>query len=123
MNIRGPGVKVICLGVHNLAIGAGKEVLFARHENLVTGPLITTAHRKIFSEDLPVGKTSARPSCCGEVIPIPDTTSERIDHWSMKAETEGKRPAGGFTDALLLMNCPSCSTPLRINPFYIELSK
>jgi hypothetical protein len=83
--------------------------------NLPLGPFITTARREIVSEDLPTGPVTARPSCCGQLITIPAPVSERIDHWMLAGG------AGGYTDPALLLDCPNCQTPLRMNPFFVDL--
>jgi WD40 repeat protein len=86
-----------------------------RLENLSLGPFITTAHREVRSEDLPPGPATARPTCCGQLIPIPEPLAERIEHWSLT----GSETA--YTDPALLLNCPCCGTPLRMNPFFIDI--
>lgn len=84
-------------------------------ENLQSGPLITTARREILSEDLPAGAVTARPSCCGQFISIPEPTADLIERWSHQGGE------GGYADPELLLKCPSCSTPLRMNPFFIDV--
>jgi WD40 repeat protein len=86
-----------------------------RLENLPLGPFITTAHREILSEDLPSGPIKARPSCCGQLIAIPDLIIDRIDHWALHGGEEG------YTDSTLLLPCPSCGTLLRMNPFFFDV--
>jgi WD40 repeat protein len=84
-------------------------------ENFPLGPFITTAQRAIISEDLPAGPVTARPSCCGQLISIPTSTADRIEHWSLDGGD------GGYTDPSLLLDCPSCATPLRMNPFFVDI--
>jgi nephrocystin-3 len=91
------------------------RVEFYNIENLPLGPFITTAQREIFSEDLPTGSVTARPVCCGEQISIPPTIVNRIEHWAL----EGGE--GGYTDPALLLDCSNCSTPLRMNPFFVDI--
>ena len=91
------------------------RVEFYNIENLSLGPFLTTAHCLLISEDLPPGPLTARPPCCGQLIPIPVTIADCIKHWAM----EGGE--GGYTDPALLMDCPSCGTPLRMNPFFVNL--
>jgi WD40 repeat protein len=90
-------------------------VEFYNIENLGLGPFISTARREVISEDLPAGPVTARPPCCGQLISIPSTIADRIDHWTL----EGGE--GGYTDSALLLDCPSCATPLRINPFFVDI--
>jgi WD40 repeat protein len=91
------------------------RVEFFKIQNLPFGPLITTARREIISEALPSGSVTARPPCCGQLISIPETISERIEHWSLD-EIEG-----GHSDPALLLDCPHCQTPLRMNPFFVDV--
>jgi WD40 repeat protein len=86
-------------------------------QNLSLGPLITTAHRAIISQDLPAGPVTARPPCCGQLIPIPDPISESIEHWNDKGGD------GGYTALELLLDCHHCQTPLRMNPFFVNVVK
>ncbi|MCX6975333.1 MAG: hypothetical protein NTZ94_13795 [Verrucomicrobia bacterium] len=88
-------------------------------ENLAFGPLITTARRQIVSEDLPAGPFTARPPCCGQQILIPTSIADRIEYWTYEAG-DGE---GGYTDPALLLDCPSCGTPLRMNPFFVDIKK
>ena len=88
-------------------------------ENLAFGPLITTARRQIVSEDLPAGPFTARPPCCGQQILLPTSIADRIEYWTYEAG-DGE---GGYTDSALLLDCPSCSTPLRMNPFFVDIKK
>ena len=101
--------KKLCAGF------ADGRVEFYDIENLPLGPLITTAHREIISEDLPASPVTARPPCCGQLISIPVTIADRIEHWTH----EGGE--GGYTDPALLLDCPNCSTPLRMNPFFVDV--
>ena len=98
-------------------VANGSELWFASHENLICGPFITTAHREIISEDLPAGPVTARPPCCGQLISISSTIADRIEHWSH----EGGE--GGYTDPDLLLDCPNCNTPLRMNPFFVNIQR
>jgi WD40 repeat protein len=87
-------------------------------ENLILGPIITTAQRELVSEDLPAGPVTARPVCCGEVIEIPPILAERIEHWHLAGLDRDDR---AYTDTALLFDCPSCGTPLRMNPFFVDI--
>jgi WD40 repeat protein len=84
-------------------------------ENLPLGPLVTTAQREILSEDLPAGPVIVRPACCGAPISVPVSVIDRIEKW----ENEGD--GGSDTDPALLLECPHCQTPLRMNPFFAEV--
>jgi len=86
-------------------------------KNLPLGPFITTAHREILSEDLPAGPVTARPPCCGQQISIPTSIADRIEYWNY----EGGE--GGYTENALLLDCPNCGTPLRMNPFFVDIKK
>jgi nephrocystin-3 len=88
---------------------------FYHLQNPPCGPFISTAFREIISEDLPAGAVTARPPCCGRLISIPETISERIEHWSLD-DIEG-----GHSDPALLLDCPHCQTPLRMNPFFVDV--
>jgi hypothetical protein len=94
------------------------RVEFHQIENLSLGPFITTAQRELVSEDLPAGPVTARPVCCGEVIEIPPALAERIEHWHLAGRD---RDDHAYTDPTLLLDCPSCGTPLRINPFFVDV--
>jgi WD40 repeat protein len=112
-------------GISHMAFhsGVGKLVLgfstgcveFYNLENLPFSPLITTAHREIISEDLPAGPVTARPPCCGQQISIPPSIADRIEYWNY----EGGE--GGYTENALLLDCPNCGTPLRMNPFFVDV--
>ena len=84
-------------------------------ENLPLGPFITTAQREIFFEDLPTGPVTARPPCCGKLISIPSTIADCIEQLTHDGGE------GGYTDPDLLLDCPNCSTPLRMNPFFVDI--
>jgi hypothetical protein len=91
------------------------DVNFYRLENFPLGPFITTAQREIRSEDLPAGPVTARPTCCGQRISIPEPIAERIEYFCLNSSETA------YTDPALLLNCPSCGTPLRLNPFFIDI--
>jgi hypothetical protein len=91
------------------------RVDFYNIENLPLGPFIATAHREILSEDLPAGAVTARPPCCGQLISIPPTIADRIEHWTHEGGDYG------YNDPTLILDCPSCSTPLRMNPFFVDV--
>ena len=91
------------------------RVEFYDIENPTLGPFTTTANRKILSEDLPAGSVTARPPCCGKLISIPPAIVDRIDHWTLDGGE------GGYTDPDLLLDCPNCATPLRMNPFFVDI--
>ena len=82
---------------------------------LPLGSFITTAQREIISEDLSSGPVTARPPCCGQVISIPSAIANCIEHWTQKGGE------GGYTATDLLLDCPNCSTPLRMNPFFVDI--
>jgi hypothetical protein len=84
-------------------------------ENLPLGPFITNAHREVISEDLPAGPTTARPPCCGQLISVPPAIADRIEHWTLNSGE------GGYSDPALLLDCPNCQTPLRMNPFFVDV--
>jgi hypothetical protein len=90
-------------------------VEFYEIQNLSYGPLITTAHREIIYEDLPAGSVAACPPCCGIPISPPPSIIDRIEHWT----DEGGQ--GGYTDAALVLECPNCKAPIRLNPFFAEV--
>ncbi len=94
------------------------SVQFFDLENLLLDPLIATAHRKIATEDLPTSPITARPPCCGRLITIPVDLAERIDHWHLIGDERGDN---AYTDPALLINCSSCETPLRMNPFFLDV--
>ena len=83
-------------------------------ENLPLGPFLTTVHEEVVSEDLPAGPAFARPACCGQRISVPASAVERIGDWALQGGE------GGYTDPTLLMDCPGCGTPLRLNPFLVS---
>jgi|GEM_PF-2380199 len=90
---------------NRLIIGTrGGEVQFHTIENLAVGPVITTAFRN----------STARPVCCGQLVDVPAVVTERIGNWSTH------RGEDAYTDPALLMPCPHCQTPLRINPFFVQ---
>jgi WD40 repeat protein len=101
--------KKLCAG------DANGRVEFYNIENLPLGPFIATAHREIISEDLPAGAVTARPACCGQLISISSTIADRIEYWALDGGE------GGYTDPALLLDCPSCATPLRMNPFFVDV--
>lgn len=84
-------------------------------ENLPLGQFIATSQREILSEDLPPGPATARPPCCGAPFSIPVSVADRIENW------ENGGGDGGYTDPALLIVCPRCNTPLRLNPFFSEV--
>jgi hypothetical protein len=86
--------------------------------SLPLGPFITTARRELVSEDLPPGPVTARPVCCGQVIAFPPVLAERIEHWHLAGRDRGD---GAYTDPALLLECPSCGTHLRLNPFFVDV--
>jgi len=48
---------------------------------------------------------------------IPATIADRIEQWTNNGGE------GGYTDLALLLDCPSCSTPLRMNPFFVDITQ
>ena len=115
------GVAAIEFGNNQLPqiiIGSSNgDVEFYDIENLPLGPFITTAHRETLSKDLPAGSVAAQPACCGQQISIPTTIADQIEHWTH----EGGE--GGYTDPYLLLDCPNCGTPLRMNPFFVDINR
>ena len=108
---------LLCCWIHwataNLTfMTSDDKLLTATIKNLTLGPLATTALREILSEDLAAVHLTASPPCCGQVIYIPGAITERIEHWVLNGGE------GGFSDPSLLLDCPSCGNPLRINPFF-----
>ena len=91
------------------------RVEFYDFENLPLGPFITTAQREIISENISAEPATARPPCCGQAVRIPEPICERIEHWA----NEGGE--GGYTDPALILDCPHCQTPLRMNPFFANV--
>ena len=89
-------------------------------EDLPLGPFQTTALREIHSEDLPAGRITARPVCCGQEIEVPEAIASRIDDWMIRGDS-GDGGDGGTSDHSLLLDCPSCGTPLRMNPFFCDI--
>ena len=117
--IRGQSARVLHSRTGRLVVGfADGRVEFYNIENLPLGPFITTAQREIISEDFPAGPVTARPACCGQLISIPSTIADRIEHWALEGGEGGE---GGYTDPDLLLDCPSCATPLRMNPFFVNI--
>jgi WD40 repeat protein len=112
------GLEIIVFQSKRFVVGFSTgKVEFCSIENLPLGPLITTAQREIISEDLPAGPMVARPPCCGQLISIPPSIADRIEHWTHKGGE------GGYIDPELLLNCPNCKTPLRMNPFFTNIEK
>jgi WD40 repeat protein len=120
-----------CLGVHFLrgvysmgyqsrtgkivaGFGDGRVEFYKIH-NLPLEPFITTANREIISVDLPASPITARPPCCGQLVFMPETVSERINHGLLHGGD------GGYNDPALLIDCPSCGKPLRMNPFFVDV--
>jgi len=97
----------------------GNECFIATHENLVTGPLITTPIRQLRVDGLTAAPVTAFSPCCRHQIEISEEKSSRVLYWVGK-EVRGKRLEGGFTDPALLLDCPSCKTKLRLNPFFVS---
>ena len=97
----------------------GEEGFMASHENLLTSPLIATAMRDYGSEGNAVEPATAYSPCCGKLMELTEYVTKAIESWDSK-ETEGNRPEEGFYDPSLLIECPSCKTKLRLNPFFIE---
>jgi WD40 repeat protein len=112
------GINCLTKNTKNRIVGGGfidGRVEFFDIENLPLGPFITTAQREVISEDLTFGSVTARPPCCGQLISAPSTIADQIEHWS----NEGGE--GGYTDPALLLDCPNCKTPLRMNPFFVDV--
>lgn len=107
-------VNSLCVSSRYLACAFGDGFRVYRHDHLFVGPLITTAQREIVAEELSPGPITARPSCCGQVISIPNRIAERIEHWHLAGHD---RDDSAYTDPALLLDCPNCNIPLRMNPF------
>jgi hypothetical protein len=105
------GVSSVSLYWGNRSLRAGlnngQELSFDI-EILPLDPFLTTVHEEVVSEDL--------PASCGRRIPVPFSAVERIGHWVLQGGE------GGYTDPALLMDCPCCGTPLRLNPFLVSTS-
>jgi hypothetical protein len=85
-------------------------------ENLLLGPIPTTAHREIHSEDQPPPETgTTRTACCGQDIEVTSEIVTRIEDWSVQ------NSSGGYSDQNLLLDCPHCGTQLRLNPFIVSI--
>jgi hypothetical protein len=41
-----------------------------------------------------------------------------IEHWHLAGHDRDDR---AYTDTALLFDCPSCGTPLRMNPFFVDI--
>jgi len=95
----------------------GRVDLF-KIENTPFGSFITNSEYKSGPSECLPNKITARPPCCGQLISIPAIIAERIEHWAMEGGEGGE---GGYTDPALLLDCPSCGTPLRMNPFFANL--
>ena len=98
-----------------VAVFSDGRVEFYNIENLPLGPFIATAQREIISEDLPAGLATARMPCCGQLISTPSTIADRIEHWTHEGGESG------YIDPELLLDCPNCATPLRMNPFFVNI--
>jgi hypothetical protein len=44
--------------------------------------------------------------------------ADRIEHWHLAGHDRGDH---AYTDPALLHDCPSCGTPLRMNPFFVDV--
>lgn len=116
-DLRGKSAMIFDSQSRRLVAGfSSGRVEFFNFENLSLGPFITTAHREIISEDLPAGPVTARPVCCGKLISLSSTIADRIECWVHE------RGDVGYTDPDLLLDCPNCGTPLRMNPFFVDVS-
>jgi WD40 repeat protein len=105
-------VSSVSVSSSHLACASGDGFRCYRHERLIRGPLLTTACGRSGSPSgVPV---FIHPICCGQRIPVPSSSVERIGHWALQGGE------GGYTDPALLMDCPGCGTPLRLNPFLIS---
>jgi|GEM_PF-2442659 len=45
--------------------------------------------------------------------------AERIEQWHLAGHD---RYDHAYTDPALLLDCPSCGTPLRMNPFLVDVT-
>jgi WD40 repeat protein len=112
-------------GIDCLLIHWGKKLLIAgfddgrveffKFEHLNLGPFASTARRNTVSGDVPAGTAITCPPCCRQQSIISSAVSEQIKYWANKAGE------GGYTDPALLMDCPSCGAPLRMNPFFVDM--
>jgi hypothetical protein len=117
--IRGMEKVVFHPTLRKAVVSSGRAcVQFFALENLHLGPLITTAQRELISEDLLAAPVTARPPCCGQLIPIPAGVADRIERWHVVGDDRGD---DAYADPSLLLNCSSCETPLRMNPFFLDV--
>jgi WD40 repeat protein len=89
------------------------SVLKFQIENMRMEPLITTGFLEGRIDNSDKVPLTARPVCCSQLVDVPAAVTERIDHWSTHPGEDG------YTDPALLMPCPQCQTPLRMNPFFV----
>lgn len=92
------------------------DLVFLSPQNFPTdGPLITTASRLIYSPDAAPGPAFIHPPCCAAKCQIPRAMASKIDAFGFEP------PPSAFSDATLLFSCPNCGSPLRINPFVLDV--
>jgi WD40 repeat protein len=108
-------VGAISILLEHIVVANGSELFFAKHENLISGPIIATAQREELSDGLPAELMTALPACCGQMLTIPEAVCVRIEHWA------NHYSVGAFTDPALMLDCPHCGTLLRMNPFFVNL--
>lgn len=83
-------------------------------ENLNFGPFVTTVERVNQRTDHAFSALTANPDCCGCRFSVQPHLADKIKRW------ENQDDEGGYSDPALLTHCPSCGTPLRLNPFFID---
>lgn len=86
-----------------------------RLKNIELGPFITTARRTIVSEDKPAIEHRIRPLCCGKTSPLPEQLEGLIN--TLQEDDTDER----FDDSGLLISCPNCGWPLKLNPFFMDI--
>ncbi len=104
--------KAICLTKNQMVLVTRKQIMRARHLNLIAGPIIATATRMIATDGSLSATASAVPWCCRSPIHIPESICQRVEAWEQGIDDEG------YADTALTMDCPNCATRLKINPFF-----
>lgn len=116
-HLHGISTSVIDWARRRVSVGfSDGRVEFYDLQGIELKPFITTAVREIVPSDVTSSPVKARPVCCKQEIAIPKQVTERIRHWT---EKEG---SGGYKDPALVLNCPHCATPLRMNPFFVDVT-
>ena len=112
------GLSAIAADWSNKLLACGfsnGRIEFFNIKNMMLGHWITTPYREVVSQDLPGGPLYTIPPCCAQKFLIPNEMVERIEHLEISPdETNSKDPT-------LNINCPTCSTQLRMNPFFVDI--